>query len=70
MLVNLLCECGVKLGDSVVVALLCLVFLILAFYVIVEVGVVWLLLDIGYLDDCLKMMLEDVCLLLLIIIDD
>lgn len=53
VLVYVLWECGVQSGDSVVVVLLWLVFLILVLYGIVEVGVVWLLLDIGYFDDWL-----------------
>lgn len=69
-LANLLRERGVKLGDSVAVVLSRSVFLILVFYAIVEVGAVWLSLDIGYSDDRLKMMLEDARSSLLIIIDD
>ena len=58
-LARLLCEHGVKPGDSVAVALPRSVFLTLALHGIVEAGAAWLPLDTGYPDDRLRMMLED-----------
>ncbi|MDK9603378.1 enterobactin non-ribosomal peptide synthetase EntF [Lelliottia wanjuensis] len=69
-LANLLCERGVKPGDSVAVALPRSVFLTLALHAIVEAGAAWLPLDTGYPDDRLHMMLEDARPSLLITTDD
>ncbi|MCM7886905.1 enterobactin non-ribosomal peptide synthetase EntF [Enterobacter sichuanensis] len=69
-LANLLRERGVKLGDSVAVALPRSVFLTLALHGIVEAGAAWLPLDTSYPDDRLRMMLEDAKPSLLITTDE
>ncbi|QBM22400.1 enterobactin non-ribosomal peptide synthetase EntF [Citrobacter arsenatis] len=69
-LAQLLCERGVRPGDSVAVALPRSVFLALALHGIVEAGAAWLPLDTGYPDDRLRMMLEDAKPKLLIATDE
>lgn len=69
-LAQLLRQRGVKLGDSVAVALPRSVFLTLALHGIVEAGAAWLPLDTGYPDDRLRMMLEDARPSLLIATED
>ncbi|HBQ5922028.1 TPA: enterobactin non-ribosomal peptide synthetase EntF [Klebsiella pneumoniae subsp. pneumoniae] len=69
-LAQLLCQRGVKPGDSVAVALPRSVFLTLALHGIVEAGAAWLPLDTGYPDDRLRMMLEDARPTLLIATED
>ncbi|HBZ9121081.1 TPA: enterobactin non-ribosomal peptide synthetase EntF [Klebsiella pneumoniae] len=69
-LAQLLRQRGVKLGDSVAVALPRSVFLTLALHGIVEAGAAWLPLDTGYPDDRLRMMLEDARPSLLITSED